>query len=144
MKKRKNILKVGLILCPLLLLLSASIASAIPVLEISNITGGFGVHATIKNVGSTKSRDVNWRITFTGGIILYPQGRETKGTIDAIEPGDEVIINSPVFGFAGDLGIINPVLVTVYAEGDFPTQNPDPAVPPSPYLSQVFLFLIGP
>jgi len=144
MKRRKNILKVGLLLCPLLLLLSASVASAIPVLEISNITGGFGVHATLKNVGSTKSRDVNWRIIFTGGIILYPVGRETNGTIDAIEPGDEVIINSPVFGFAGDLGIISPVLVTVYAEGDFPTQNPDPVSPPSPYLSQVFLFLIGP
>lgn len=57
--KLKKRMKIPLLISTLLLLLSASLASAIPVLQISNITGGFEVHATIKNTRSTPSYDVN-------------------------------------------------------------------------------------
>ena len=68
-------------------------------MEIGNITGGlFKVKATIKNIGAVAANDIDWSITVTGGFILL--GRETNGSIAALNPGDEQTITSkPIFGF---------------------------------------------
>ncbi|KYK25009.1 hypothetical protein AYK25_05610 [Thermoplasmatales archaeon SM1-50] len=64
-----------------------------PTLEIGNITGGlFKIKAIIKNTGGGAANNINWSIKLNGGFILL--GKETTGTIVAINGGDEREITS--------------------------------------------------
>ena len=62
------------------------------------ISGGFGVTATIKNVGNVDAVGVEWSITFDGGFILCPSGGTSNGTID-IPAGEEFSVKVFVLGF---------------------------------------------
>ena len=60
------------------------------------ITGGFGISATIKNLGSSDLTNVSWNLMLDGGIILF--GKQKSGIAD-IKAGSQVILKSLVFGF---------------------------------------------
>jgi hypothetical protein len=68
-------------------------------ITIGNITGGFfKVKATVKNIGDVAADTIDWSITVNGGFILF--GRETTGSIAALNPGDEqTIVSKPILGF---------------------------------------------
>jgi hypothetical protein len=68
-----------------------------PELEISDITGGFGISAMIDNVGDGEATDTEWSITLDGGLIIL--GKETTGTIASIPAGESSEIKSGlIFG----------------------------------------------
>ncbi|MFO7676968.1 MAG: C25 family cysteine peptidase [Thermoplasmatota archaeon] len=80
---------------------------AIPVIEIGEITGGFGVNAVIKNVGAAEAFNVEWTIGLDGFVIF---GREKSGTFTKIMAGFGPTAKSGfIFGFG-------PVGVTVTAD----------------------------
>ena len=69
-----------------------------PELEITEITGGFGAGATIKNIGTGDATDIDWSITLAGGLVIL--GGETTGTIATLTPdATESIKSGLVFGF---------------------------------------------
>ena len=84
-----------------------------PVLEITDITGGIGVGATITNTGEAEATDVNWEIHITGGILGLIDKTAT-GTISSIDIGAEEAIASGLFI---GLGTINIEITTECAEG---------------------------
>jgi len=59
------------------------------------ITGGFGIHVRIKNLGSVDLMNESWNLSLTGGIILL--GKQTSGFAD-IQAGNEFFIRPIVFG----------------------------------------------
>jgi len=82
-----------------------------PILEIGEITGGFGVSSVIKNTGNGDATNVNWTITVTGGILGFINKTAT-GTIASIVAGAEETIK---LGILLGLGAID---ITVTAECD--------------------------
>jgi hypothetical protein len=69
-----------------------------PVLQIQDITGGFGVHGYIHNLGSGNATNVSWSIVFNGGFVLF--GRQTSDLIPGVDNETAVLISSGwVFGF---------------------------------------------
>jgi hypothetical protein len=64
---------------------------SVPVIEIQEIAGGFGVSAVIANTGTADATDVNWNIQCDGAVFL---GSETTGTITQIAAGQSVSIKS--------------------------------------------------
>jgi hypothetical protein len=77
-----------------------------PLIEIGEITGGFGVSAVINNIGAAEATNVNWTIELDGLVIF---GREKTGTFEKIIPGSGEIAET---GFIFGLG---PVQITVTA-----------------------------
>ena len=75
---------------------TATITAPSPVIEIGNITGGLGISAVIKNVGTADATGVTWKIQLTGGIILV--GKSKTGTVD-IPMGTSVTVKDFVIGF---------------------------------------------
>lgn len=70
----------------------------IPLLYIDTISGGFGVHTAIENVGNAAATNINWTINLTGKLIVL--GRITNGVIPVIEPGESTQIHSRfILGF---------------------------------------------
>ena len=62
------------------------------------IQGGFGVTATIKNIGDTKITNVQWTMTLTGGLVLL--GKTKSGTSLPLEPNATATFkDTPIFGF---------------------------------------------
>ena len=89
---------------------SASISA--PELEITEITGGFGASATIKNVGDGDATDIDWTITLDGGLVIL--GKEKTGTITTLAPDASAEIKTGlVFGF----GRVNITVAAESAEG---------------------------
>ncbi len=73
-----------------------------PFLEITTISGGFGVKADISNVGNGDDTDVEWSITFEEGqgLIILPGGRTKTGTEATIAAGDTVNVKTGlILGF---------------------------------------------
>jgi len=62
-----------------------------PVLSIE-LKGGFGITATITNIGDAPATDIAWSISLDGGFILL--GKETTGSIATLAAGDTVQIKS--------------------------------------------------
>lgn len=80
---------------------------AIPLIEIGEITGGFGVNAEIKNIGALEALDVEWTIQLDGIVFI---GKHTSGTFGKIMPG---------FGSTAETGFVfglGPVKITVTAD----------------------------
>jgi len=66
-----------------------------PSLQIT-ITGGFGVKIHIKNLGNVAVTNASWTLLLDGGLLLI--GKQKTG-ISTIEAGNEITLNSLVFGF---------------------------------------------
>jgi hypothetical protein len=67
-----------------------------PVITVE-ISGGFGVTASVENVGTLAAENMPWTIEFEGGIIPVGGG---EGTIASLAPGETTTINSGlVLGF---------------------------------------------
>ena len=76
---------------------------------LDSVTGGFGVHALVKNLGTTDATDVDVSIRITGGILHLINVSYTE-TI-SIPAGDEAVISCKPF-----LGL-GPIDVTVTVNG---------------------------
>ena len=85
----------------------------LPVLNIVSVSGGFGVKATVANIGTADAENVEWSITFDGPVFI---GKEKSGTID-IPAGGEATIKS---GFILGIG---PATVTVNVGGTTKTAS---------------------
>jgi hypothetical protein len=72
-----------------------------PRLTIDEVGGGFGVSATIENIGDADATNVQWTIAAEGTVFV---GGETTGNIPTLAPGDSASISSFLLGF-GDVSI---------------------------------------
>ena len=76
---------------------------------IESISGGFGVKATVTNIGTMDATDVGWTIDLEGGLVII--GRHSEDTIPTLAAGGETTIKSGlVLGFGR-------VDITVTADG---------------------------
>lgn len=64
----------------------------VPLLEIGEVTGGFGVTAKVRNSGAVSASNVTWSITLEGGVVLF--GRVTTGTLLLVQPGGSLQIRT--------------------------------------------------
>jgi hypothetical protein len=71
-----------------------------PLISIDEVKGGFGVKATVSNIGNAPSEDTPWSIDITGGFILI--GAHAEGII-TISQGSSTTIQS---GFLFGLGSV--------------------------------------
>lgn len=85
----------------------------VPVLTV-DVSGGFGVKATVSNVGTAAAENVPWSIELTGLVFI---GAKKEGTITSLAPGESTTIKSGlVFG-------IGPTTITVTAGGVTETKS---------------------
>jgi hypothetical protein len=85
------------------------------ILNVKSISGGIGVSAVIANVGTADATNVEWTITIDAPIMIL--GRETTGTIETLEAGEEEPIKS---GLVLGLG---PATITIIANGATATKK---------------------
>jgi hypothetical protein len=76
---------------------TTSFTIAHPIAVEITIKGGFGVSATIKNVGTTDLTNVAWSIDLDGSLIFV--GKTKSGTIGTLVAGDSVTVKDFVIGF---------------------------------------------
>lgn len=69
-----------------------------PVIRVEEISGGFlKVNAVIKNVGDQDASNIDWSISFQGGLILL--GKHSTGTVSTLAVGEKTtIISKAVYG----------------------------------------------
>ncbi len=79
------------------------ISNSKPDLKIKNITGLFGISASIINKGDANASDVKWSIELDGGLVLMPFERCQNGTFSKIKTGEDESISTFIFA----LGRIN-------------------------------------
>jgi hypothetical protein len=63
-----------------------------PLVGISEVSGGFGVSATIENTGTADAEDVEWNINVEAPLLLI--GGEANGTISSIPAGTSETIRT--------------------------------------------------
>jgi len=66
-----------------------------PIIGIGEVTGGFGVKATVTNTGSLDAENVAWSIIFDGSVFI---GSEKTGTVNVPAGGDNTISSGFIFG----------------------------------------------
>ena len=76
---------------------------------LDEVTGGLGVHARVKNLGTTEATDVDVTITITGGILGLINVSYTE-TINIPAEGDATISCKPFLG-------LGPIDITVMVNG---------------------------
>lgn len=79
-------------------------------LQIEIITGGKGVHVTIRNNGKQNATNVEWSIKLTGGLVII--GKQAEGTLDRILPDKSTIVNIPFILGIGKTSITATVVCT--------------------------------
>ena len=69
-----------------------------PFLDLIHIKGGLlGISIVLKNFGNGTANNISWEMNASGGLFFYP--RSTRGTIDALSPGqNETIYIRPMLG----------------------------------------------
>jgi outer membrane protein assembly factor BamB len=70
----------------------------VPRIEIGKVSGVFGVHAEILNVGDVEVANVVWNISCNGGFVLFPKDGGVNGTIPSIMVGESSPVQTLVFG----------------------------------------------
>ncbi|OYT59382.1 hypothetical protein B6U81_06215 [Thermoplasmatales archaeon ex4484_30] len=78
-----------------------------PILSIESISGGFGVKATVANIGTADAENVDWTMTFSGPVFI---GKEKSGTVTVPAGGTVTISSGLILG-------IGPATVTVDVGG---------------------------
>ncbi len=68
----------------------------VPIIEITNIKGGLGISAILKNTGQINVNDIEWKILIENGLVIYP--REISDTIEVLEPDQGLEIKMRVVG----------------------------------------------
>ncbi len=70
-----------------------------PILDITEVKGGLGVSATIKNIGDAEATNVKWTIAVTGGLLglINKDKNGTEGTL-AID-GEITVKSGIILGF---------------------------------------------
>lgn len=96
-----------------------------PFIEITEVSGGFGLHANLRNTGVINATAVQWTISSQGLVFI---GKEKTGAVDTIVPGSFSPIQT---GFILGFGPVN-ATITATAEGIQPAHK------------QVSAFLFGP
>ena len=77
---------------------SSFVAGAVPEVVIESITGGIGITATLKNVGTATAENFDWSIVSDGLVFL---GGEKSGKA-TLEPGDTIQVKTGLMlGFGG-------------------------------------------
>jgi hypothetical protein len=83
-----------------------------PELEIGEVTGGFGLKASVKNTGDAAATNVIWNITLDGKLVFM--GKSSTGTIATLAAAaEEPIKASFILGF----GKTNIVISAICDEG---------------------------
>jgi hypothetical protein len=73
---------------------------AAPEVIVESISGGIGVSAVIKNIGTAAATNVQWSIDLEGGLVLV--GNHASDTIATLAPDASVTVKIPlVVGFGG-------------------------------------------
>lgn len=82
------------------------------------ITGGWGIHITVKNIGNSTLTNIHWKVQFLGGYLFYPKDRQQEGTIPSLLSNQEVELSTSKFYFG-----FGKVTVNVTVEEKIVTQN---------------------
>lgn len=75
-----------------------------PRVSIYNITGGYGVHATLINNYNHNLKNITWSFSITGGIFGLIH-KIKNATIPVLYPNQEVVISSGIFFGWGSIDI---------------------------------------
>ena len=88
---------------------------ATPILNIDEISGGFGVTVTVSNIGNAPAENTQWSINLDGDLILF--GQSAEGTISTLAEGESITIRIPFV-----LGLGN-VLISATVGDEIKTAN---------------------
>lgn len=91
---------------------------ALPILELSTLTGKIGIHTAITNTGTIEANHITWNITVTGGHFNHVN-TSIQNTIPILHPGTTVPITTGLFFGLGQIAI----KITVTCD-----ENPTPLV----------------
>ncbi|UCD13580.1 MAG: hypothetical protein JSW60_08495, partial [Thermoplasmatales archaeon] len=94
-------------------------------------TASLKINSVIKNIGGAECKDIRWKYTTTGGIVIWGT---KSGTVASLLPGDTVTVTSRIFIGLAIPGIF-PGNVTIEADA---TNN---ACPPATMTKGLFLFI---
>lgn len=78
-----------------------------PTLLIDSITGGMGVTAVIKNIGTKNAANIALSCTVEGGVFVFP--RTKNYSLDSLAINDSATVTMKLFGFG--LGLLTPMPV---------------------------------
>jgi len=85
-----------------------------PIISIE-IGGGFGVKATVSNIGTIAAENIDWSISLSGNVFV---GSEKTGTISSLSPGESTTIKTGfVFGIGKTTITVNVGGTTATAQG---------------------------
>ena len=68
-----------------------------PFLTIDDLQGGFGVKATLSNIGTASAENVVWSIDIEGNLLFV--GSHTEGNVSLAVGGSETVSSGFLFGF---------------------------------------------